>query len=91
LDSGLPHSGQNFLPVVLSVPHLVQRIELLGICLTTAFLVSLGIEKSMGTTSKMPPDWHQSVIDTIPAAVRFQPSTIDRRTTFSSRSACSAF
>jgi len=30
LDSGLPHPGQNFLFVVLSVPHLVQRIALLG-------------------------------------------------------------
>src|SRR3984893_16812520 len=27
LDSGLPHVAQNFLLVVLSVPHLVQRIE----------------------------------------------------------------
>jgi hypothetical protein len=28
LDSGLPHAAQNFLPLVLSVPHLVQRIAL---------------------------------------------------------------
>jgi hypothetical protein len=28
LDSGLPHAAQNFLLVVLSVPHLVQRIAL---------------------------------------------------------------
>jgi len=28
LDSGLPHSAQNFLALVLSVPHLVQRIVL---------------------------------------------------------------
>lgn len=28
LDSRLPHAAQNFLPVVLSVPHLVQRIVL---------------------------------------------------------------
>jgi hypothetical protein len=27
LDSGLPHAGQNFLPVVLSVPHFVQCIR----------------------------------------------------------------
>src|SRR5712671_5948730 len=26
LDSGLPHAAQNFLFVVLSIPHLVQRI-----------------------------------------------------------------
>src|SRR5712691_7146569 len=30
LDSGLPHAAQNFLLVVLSVPHLVQRIALPG-------------------------------------------------------------
>ena len=30
LDSGLPHAAQNFLFVVLSVPHLVQRITLPG-------------------------------------------------------------
>src|ERR1700730_14754290 len=30
LDSGLPHAAQNFLLVVLSVAHLVQRIALLG-------------------------------------------------------------
>jgi hypothetical protein len=28
LDSGLPQVAQNFLPVVLSFPHLVQRIAL---------------------------------------------------------------
>src|SRR5216684_1119763 len=28
LDSGLPHAAQNFLFVVLSVPHLVQRMRL---------------------------------------------------------------
>jgi len=26
LDSGLPHSAQNFFAPVLSVPHLVQRM-----------------------------------------------------------------
>jgi hypothetical protein len=30
LGSGLPHAAQNFLLVVLSVPHLVQRIALPG-------------------------------------------------------------
>jgi hypothetical protein len=30
LGSGLPHSAQNFLPVVLSVPHFWQRIALPG-------------------------------------------------------------
>jgi hypothetical protein len=30
LDNGLPHAAQNFLFVVLSVPHLVQRIALPG-------------------------------------------------------------
>jgi hypothetical protein len=30
LDGGLPHAAQNFLLVVLSVPHLVQRIALPG-------------------------------------------------------------
>ena len=30
LDSGLPHAAQNFLLVVLSVPHLVQ-------CIATTF------------------------------------------------------
>src|SRR3984893_14718985 len=30
LDRGLPHAAQNFLLVVLSVPHLLQRIALLG-------------------------------------------------------------
>jgi hypothetical protein len=29
LDSGLPHAAQNFLLVVLSVPHLVQRMRLI--------------------------------------------------------------
>src|SRR5712692_9387340 len=28
-DSGLPHAAQNFLLVVLSVPHLVQRMRLI--------------------------------------------------------------
>jgi len=28
LDSALPHAAQNFLFVVLSVPHLLQRIAL---------------------------------------------------------------
>src|SRR5258708_1631637 len=28
-DSGLPHAAQNFLRVVLSVPHLVQRMRLI--------------------------------------------------------------
>jgi len=29
-ESGLPQAPQNFLPVVLSVPHFVQRIDSLG-------------------------------------------------------------
>jgi hypothetical protein len=28
LDNGLPHSGQNFLPDALSIPHFEQRILL---------------------------------------------------------------
>jgi len=28
LERGLPHAAQNFLPVVLSVPHFAQRIAL---------------------------------------------------------------
>ena len=47
LDNGLPQVAQNFLPVVLSFPHLVQRIALPSERATDPFCI---IRRRLATT-----------------------------------------
>ena len=46
LDSGLPHAAQNFLPLVLSVPQLVQRIPLPGNRVNTPSCINASWKKT---------------------------------------------